>query len=71
MEGKYFLLYVLYGYFLCCRLPNLNKIPSWPTEVLFFLFYTATGDKLQLWASNMLHDKGWRYNKVGKVFVCF
>jgi len=43
------------------RLPPLTK---WTTEILFFLFYTAVGDQLQLMAANMLYEKGWRFNKV-------
>ncbi len=41
----------------------------WPTDLLFFLFYTATGDQLQIWAGNLLHDKGWRYNKATGTWV--
>ena len=46
------------------------QIPErWPTDVLFFLFYTATGDALQLLAGSLLYDKGWRYNKVSGSYV--
>ena len=44
------------------RLPPVFKHLS--TEVLFFLFYTAVGDTIQLIAANHLFQRGWRYNKV-------
>jgi len=52
--------------FVADRLPPLNR---WTTEVLFFLFYTAVGDKMQMMAANMLHEKGWRYNMATGLWV--
>ncbi len=50
------------------RLPdpsNLGVDPlRWPTDLLFFFFYQAPRDALQLVAANELHKRGWRYNKV-------
>ena len=34
------------------------------TDLLFFLFYCATGDELQLTAAGQLFDRGWRFSKV-------
>lgn len=34
------------------------------TDLLFFLFYCAPGDELQLTAAGQLFDRGWRFSKV-------
>lgn len=39
-----------------------------PTDLLFFLFYTAVGDILQLEAAAKLFDRGWRFLKVSASF---
>lgn len=38
---------------------ELNRLA---TDVLFFLFYTAVGDAIQLQAANELYTRGWRFN---------
>ena len=52
-------------------LPRPNSAEfHWCTDTLFFLFYLAPRDSLQLHAAAKLFDKGWRYNMVrrGKLY---
>jgi len=48
-----------------CRTKGLPKIEfqKFPTDLLFFLFYTAVGDNTQLSAANQLYERGWRFNR--------
>ena len=52
---------------------NLGDKLPWPhkfsTEELFFMFYTATGDALQVLAGKFLYNKGWRYSKTGQKWI--
>ncbi|XP_040569013.1 uncharacterized protein [Lepeophtheirus salmonis] len=41
----------------------------WPTDLLFFLFYTAVGEVLQLIAGYNLFDRGWRFNKLTRTWI--
>ena len=43
--------------------PNASDF-HWCTDTLFFLFYMAPRDNLQLHAAAKLFEKGWRYNMV-------
>ena len=44
-------------------LPRPNSAEfHWCTDTLFFLFYLAPRDSLQLHAAAKLFEKGWRYN---------
>lgn len=45
------------------RLPA-PELHTWPSDLLFFLFYTAVGDELQLLAGVQLFNRGWRFHKV-------
>ena len=46
-------------------LPRPNSAEfHWCTDTLFFLFYLAPRDSLQLHAAAKLFEKGWRYNMV-------
>ncbi|TRY68713.1 hypothetical protein TCAL_03261 [Tigriopus californicus] len=40
-----------------------------PTDLLFFLFYTAVGDILQLEAAAKLFDRGWRFLREKGVWI--
>lgn len=42
---------------------------NWPTELLFFFFYMATGDWLQVLSANTLYMRGWRYSKSRGVWI--
>jgi len=48
--------------------PNSSDF-HWCTDTLFFLFYLAPRDSLQLHAAAKLFEKGWRYNMVSKVWL--
>ena len=37
--------------------------------MLFFLFYSSQGDKLQLVAAGFLFDRGWRFHMVDRVWL--
>lgn len=41
----------------------------WPTDLLFFLFYVAVGDALQILAGSLLFDRGWRYHKISRIWL--
>lgn len=45
---------------------ELNKLA---TDLLFYLFYVAVGDAMQLQAANELFTRGWRYNTSLKLWV--
>jgi len=50
------------------KLPNV-KLHNCHTDLLFFLFYSYQEDYLQLVASGLLFERGWRYHKVDQVWL--
>jgi len=46
------------------------KIAKYKDELLFYLFYTYTGDALQILAASELYNRDWRYHKDEKVWIC-
>lgn len=47
------------------KLPNPHHgAVYWPTDLLFFFFYVAPKDELQMTAAAKLYERGWRYNMV-------
>jgi len=45
---------------------DLNKLA---TDLMFYLFYAAVGDSLQLQAANELFTRGWRFNTSQQLWV--
>lgn len=49
-------------------LPKL-ELKKLATDLLFYLFYVAVGDSLQLQAASELFDRGWRFNTSQQLWV--
>ncbi|XP_033164510.1 uncharacterized protein LOC117143781 [Drosophila mauritiana] len=45
------------------------KIEEMQDELLFFFFYTYTGDMMQMLAAAELAERGWRYHKLERVWL--
>jgi CCR4-NOT transcription complex subunit 2 len=46
------------------------KMNRYKDELLFYLFYTYTGDALQILAASELYNRDWRYHKEEKIWIC-
>ena len=46
------------------------KMNRYKDELLFYLFYTYTGDVLQILAAAELYNRDWRYHKEEKIWIC-
>lgn len=45
------------------------KMTRYKEELLFYLFYTYTGDVLQILAAAELFNRDWRYHKEEKIWI--
>jgi len=46
------------------------KLNRYKDELLFYLFYTYTGDALQTLSASELYNRDWRYHKEEKIWIC-
>lgn len=45
------------------------KMNRYKEELLFYMFYTYTGDVLQILAAGELFNRDWRYHKEEKIWI--